>query len=67
MTVAELIEKLRTFPPDQRVTLWDPDTGWLMPIQVENLAAHGPDRKVPFVAITSNYQTEIEGHGPYRP
>jgi hypothetical protein len=66
MTVRELIEKLSEFPPDMRVTLWDPDTDWLMPIQVLFLPEEQPNRECEFVAITGDYDDEIEGHGPYR-
>lgn len=64
MTIAELIEALRQHPQEARVTLYDPDTGWLLPIKIQALAADGVDREVDFVAITGDYLDKIEGHGP---
>lgn len=64
MTVAELIKALSEFPADMRVTLYDPDTSWLLPIKIEKLDADGVDRKVDFVGITSRYSETVEGHGP---
>ena len=62
MTVSNLIEKLSRYPADTRVTLLDPDKGWLLPIEVEHLPADGLTRHTDFVAITAdNTSDEIEG------
>lgn len=62
MTIAELIAKLSSYPPDARVTLLDSDRGWLLPIEIAHLAADGFVREDDFVAITSDVSgDEIEG------
>jgi hypothetical protein len=62
MVVSDLIAKLSTFPADARVTLLDPDNGWLLPIEIRQLVADGSSRGVDFVAITSDcLNDEIEG------
>ena len=42
MTIADLIAKLSRFPASARVTLLDPDKGWLLPIEITHLPAEGP-------------------------
>ena len=62
MKVSELIEKLSRYPSDTRVTLLDPDKGWLLPIEIADLPADGLTREADFVAITSDCKSdEIEG------
>ena len=62
MTVAELIAKLSGYPGDVRVTLLDPDKGWLLPIEIACLPADGCRREVDFIAITADSTSdEIEG------
>ena len=62
MTVAELIAKLSGYPGDARVTLLDPDKGWLLPIEIAALPADGCRREVDFIAITTDSTSdEIEG------
>lgn len=66
MTVARLIELLRNYPPDMRVTLLDPDTDYLLPIHVVKIPASIDTNGVEFVTITGVYQDTLEGHGPHR-
>lgn len=66
MTVKELIEKLQEYDENTRVTLYDPDTNWLLPLKIEYLPADKPDRECDFVSFTGSYSDEIEGHGPWR-
>jgi hypothetical protein len=62
MTVSDLIAKLSSYPADARVTLLEPGKGWLLPIEVTYLPAHGSGCEVDFIAITSdNTSDEIEG------
>ena len=62
MTVSNLIEKLSHYPAYTRVTLLDPDKGWLLPIEIAYLAADDCHCEVDFVAITAdNASDEIEG------
>ncbi len=62
MTVAELIARLSGYPGDARVTLLDPDKGWLLPIEIARLPADGSCRDVDFIAITTDSTSdEIEG------
>ena len=62
MTIADLIAKLAIYPADARVTLLDPERGWLLPIEVTCLSADGSTREVDFVAITSDSTSDqIEG------
>jgi hypothetical protein len=37
MTIADLLAKLAVYPADARVTLLDPDRGWMLPIHVVHL------------------------------
>ena len=67
MTIADLIAKLSRFPASARVTLLDPDKGWLLPIEITHLPAEGSAREVDFITITAdNASDEIEGviNGP---
>jgi hypothetical protein len=57
MTVSELISKLSFYPPETRVTLLDPDTRWLLPIEIKDLPAQGSNREVDFIAITADTRT----------
>lgn len=66
MTVTELIALLQTYDPATRVTLYDTDSDFLLPVRVVFLPADAVDRTVDFVAITSEYSSGVEGHGPYR-
>jgi hypothetical protein len=62
MTVSDLIAKLSRCPADARVTLLDPDTGWLLPIEIARVRADGCNCEVDFVAITADSTSdEIEG------
>ncbi|HEV8390337.1 MAG TPA: hypothetical protein VGQ35_10865 [Dongiaceae bacterium] len=62
MTVSDLIARLSCYPADARVTLLDPDKGWLLPIEVTRVMADGSSREVDFVAITADSESdEIEG------
>jgi hypothetical protein len=62
MTVSDLIAELSRYPADARVTLLDPDNGWLLPIQIARLPADGCNRKIDFIAITADSTSdEIEG------
>jgi hypothetical protein len=62
MTISELIATLSAYPTDARVTLLDPERGWLLPIEIARLPAHGSSREVDFIAITAdNASDEIEG------
>jgi hypothetical protein len=62
MTVSDLIAKLSTYPANARVTLLDPDKGWLLPIEIARLPADGWNREVDFIAITADATSdEIEG------
>ena len=62
MTVSDLISKLSAYPGDARVTLFDPDKGWLLPIEIMHVAADGSNGRVDFIAITANSASdEIEG------
>ena len=62
MTIADLIAKLSRFPASARVTLLDPDKGWLLPIEITHLPAEGSAREVDFIALTAdNASDEIEG------
>jgi hypothetical protein len=62
MTVSDLIAKLARYPASARVTLLDPDKGWLLPIEVTLLPAEDSIREVDFVAITADTRSdEIEG------
>ena len=62
MTVSDLIAKLSRYPSDTRVTLLDPDEGWLLPIEIARLPADGCNREVDFIAITADATSdEIEG------
>lgn len=64
MIVADLIAKLSGYPGDARVTLLDPEKGWLLPIEIARLPADGRNREVDFIAITAdNTSDEIEGFG----
>ena len=67
MTIADLIAKLSCYPASARVTLLDPDKGWLLPIEIMHLPAEGSARDVDFITITAdNASDEIEGviNGP---
>jgi hypothetical protein len=62
MTVSDLIAKLSAYPPDARVTLLEPERGWLLPIEIARLPADGSSREVDFIAITADSASdEIEG------
>ena len=62
MTVSDLIAKLSSYPADARVTLVDPEKGWLLPIEITHLSADGYNREVDFIAITADSASdEIEG------
>ena len=62
MTVSDLIAKLSRYPASARVTLLDPDKGWLLPIEVTQLSANMSSCGVDFVAITADSASdEIEG------
>jgi hypothetical protein len=68
MTVADLIAKLSSYPASARVTLLDPDTGWLRPIDITQLSADGSSCGVDLIAITTDSASdEIEGVANYRP
>jgi len=62
MTVRDLMEQLSAYPDDVRVTLLNPDNGWLLPIEIRRLPASGCTRNVEFIAITTDPASdEIEG------
>jgi hypothetical protein len=62
MTVSDLIAKLSGYPADARVTLLEPEKGWLLPIEIARLPADGCNREVDFIAITADSTSdEIEG------
>jgi hypothetical protein len=62
MTVSDLIAKLSSYPAGARVTLLDPDNGWLLPIAFKRSLADGSTREVDFVVITADSATdESEG------
>ena len=62
MTVSDLIERLSAYPATARVTLLDPDRGWLLPIEITHLSADESSREVEFIAITADAASdEIEG------
>ena len=68
MTVSDLMAKLSAYPPDARVTLLDPDTGWLQSIEITQLSADGSSCGVEIIAVTANGASdEIEGVVNYRP
>jgi hypothetical protein len=58
MTIAELIARLQTFSPDTRVTLLDPDTEWMLKVQIKTIAAEDTALGTEFVAITGAYGDE---------
>ena len=54
MNVAELIERLRTFPQDATVVIEDADTGWLLAL--DGATDHlDPQLKV-VVALSGDYE-----------
>jgi hypothetical protein len=62
MTVSDLIANLSSYPADPRLTLLDPDTRWLLPIEIAHSSAGGSSREVDFIAITADSASdEIEG------
>ena len=44
MTIADLVAKLSHYPASARVTLLDPDKGWLLPIEITRLPTEGSAR-----------------------
>jgi len=67
MTVSDLISKLSSYPGDARVTLLDPDKGWLLPIEITHLSADKSGCGVDFIAITADSASdEIEGLVDFR-
>ena len=68
MTVSDLMAKLPAYPADARVTLLDPDTGWLQSIEITQLSADGSSCGVDLIAVTADRASdEIEGVANYRP
>jgi hypothetical protein len=68
MTVSDLMAKLSAYPADARVTLLDPDTGWLQSIEITQLSADGSSCGVEIIAVTANSASdEIEGVANYYP
>lgn len=65
MIVAELIAKLQAYPPSMRVTLFDPDTDYLLPIRIVRISAEDTEG-IEFVAVMGDRTGKIEGYGPYR-
>jgi len=62
MTVCDLISKLSSYPADARVTLLDPDKGWLLSIEITRLSADNSTCGVDLIAITADRASdEIEG------
>ena len=62
MKVSELIESCLGTPSDTKVTLLDPDKGWLLPIEIADLPADGLTREADFVAITSDCKSDERPH-----
>jgi hypothetical protein len=62
MTVSDLMSILSSYPADARVTLLDPDKGWLLPIEITHLLPEHTNCGIDFIAITAdNANDEIEG------
>jgi hypothetical protein len=62
MNISDLISKLSSYPAGARVTLLDPDKGWLLPIEILHLSADSTGCGLEFVAITADSSSdEIEG------
>jgi hypothetical protein len=62
MTISDLIEKLSSYPATARVTWLDPDTRWLLPIEITHLSADGSNCGIESIAITADSTSDdIEG------